>query len=806
MSHALGQSAIAAGAGARAATASPPVALASPAQAAHWRSLYRCASAIASLVVVAAGLVATVLWAKVPGWLLLPWLFFLGASAAMLLALAAHYLHLDQLQSRRPGWGHAHLFMIAALAAGWGIGIALIGAHLSPAHAVALGGTTLLLVLLVQPLLPAATAATVTFTLAATAPITVLLGLHAEAAGLLALALAGALTLAGRHGAATLSRTRSRLAQADAATGWLLSADREKRMSIAALRTEHERLQSVLADERAAGARLVVTLRSIREAVVTVDGDGRIDFVNPVAEVLTGLAARDARGRPIIDVVDLVDGGTGLPVANPAIACLSGQPPAGAGEQLRLLRRDGVEYGVECTAAPLRDLDGTVSGAVLVLRDVTEKRALAERVAWQAGHDGLTGLLNRAEFERGLARLLAAPADGAGSHALCLLDIDRFQIVNDTAGPDVGDALLRRVAEALKRKVRDADLLARLGGDQFGLVLRGCPPDKARMIGESLRQCVAAGGFAWQGAQHAITASVAVVELLPGCSDLASALAAADATCVAAKERGGDLVQLYRAEDSDIARCAGAMQWLPRLRSALDQERFALSCRPLQPLASGDALRIGEIAALLVDADGALVPAGEYVPAGERYHLMPEIDRWVIKAAVDAVRLGHPTLKRLDLVTVPVSGQSVCDERVLQFVLELLDDDALPARNICFEMTATALAADIERTRRFVGAVQSRGARAALRDFGRDSGSFTLLKRARFDYLKLAGEFVQGMSACSADFEIVVALARVAHSLGMRTIGCGVSSSATLASLRSAGVDYVQGPWVGEPRPLQLAG
>jgi diguanylate cyclase (GGDEF)-like protein len=443
-----------------------------------------------------------------------------------------------------------------------------------------------------------------------------------------------------------------------------------------------------------------------------------------------------------------------------------------------------------------------VIGAVLALHDVTVLRNMARQMAYQARHDPLTGLINRGEFELRLAQVLESARSGHTQHALCYLDLDQFKIVNDTCGHVAGDELLKQLTAQLQARVRETDTLARLGGDEFGILLEHCPMEEAAATADALRQVVKRFRFAWQDKLFDIGASIGLVPITAESGSLVDVMSAADSACYVAKDHGRNRIHVYQPEDSALVQRRGEMQWVHRVNRALGEDRFRLLYQRVLSLAPGEADRYCEILVRMVDEHGEMVPPMAFIPAAERYQLMPALDRWVLNAALAALQTHAPALADISVCAVNLSGQSLCDDHFLTSVVGLLDDARIDPGRICFEITETAAIANLSRATRFINVLKGMGCRFALDDFGSGLSSFSHLKHLPVDFLKIDGAFVRDMAGDPVDAAMVEAINRIGHVMGIRTIAESVENDTTLAALRRLGVNFAQGSAIARPEPF----
>lgn len=474
------------------------------------------------------------------------------------------------------------------------------------------------------------------------------------------------------------------------------------------------------------------------------------------------------------------------------------------GRNAILLSRDGLELAVEETVNTITGRNRTVSGMVAVFRDVTEARRMQKRIIHQATHDSLTGLVNRYEFEERLQQLLMDAKNSAAQHALCYVDLDQFKVVNDTCGHAAGDELLRQLAAILRSRMRESDTLARLGGDEFGILLVNCRPQDARIRATMLLEAVQNFRFVWGGSNFAIGASIGVVPVDSSGKDNRNLLSAADAACYVAKDSGRNRVHCYESGDTEIAERRGEMQWVSRIQQAIEENHLELFYQTITPVVATDC-DTGMYYELLLrmrDGDSELIPPGEFLPAAERYNLMPLIDCWVVERTFSWLS-SHPShLDKLTHCAINLSGSSISDERILDFLLEQFSITQVIPSKICFEITETAAVANLVRATHFITTLKEMGCSFALDDFGSGMSSFAYLKTLPVDFLKIEGMFVRGIADDPIDFAMVKSINEVAHAMGMRTIAEFVENHEILAKLREIDVDFAQGYGISRPAPL----
>ncbi len=567
--------------------------------------------------------------------------------------------------------------------------------------------------------------------------------------------------------------------------------------------TEQRRLTEALFEEK---ERLHITLRSIGDAVICTDGAMHVTFMNPIAEQLTGWTMTQATGQPLEQVFCIVDEATGERIDSPVAECLRTLRPAYLQEGAVLQSVTGERHDVQDSAAPVLTSAGEVLGAVLVFQDITTARALQRELAHSASHDALTGLPNRAWFEKRLREASEAARLHGHSGALCFIDLDRFKIVNDTAGHGAGDVLLRELGHVIRHQVRTDDLLARLGGDEFALLLKDCTVDQAEQVCQKIIDAIRDRRFPWEGRIYDVGASIGIAAIDMDAPPMGELMSRADVACYAAKAAGRSRVSVYRRDESDARRHHRELEVAAGIHSALEANRFRLfaqEIRALQPAADAERPepRHIEILVRMVDEDGELVMPGAFIPAAERYDLMGHIDRWVIRNVLAEYGARLEAVPGLS-VAINLSANSLGEPFLLPFLHAALADSVLPASRIRLEITETALINNMAAASRMVSEMRHAGCTVALDDFGAGLSSFAYLKQFPVDYLKIDGSFIRHLADNLVDREIVSAINDIGRRLGVRTVAEAVEDEATLQVLRAIGVDYAQGYVIGRPMPL----
>ena len=548
-----------------------------------------------------------------------------------------------------------------------------------------------------------------------------------------------------------------------------------------------------------------VTLKSIGDGVITTNTQGRVYYLNTVAEQLTGWTLKDAQGRPLNEVFRVVNGLTHTEIETPVARCLREQRIIELSSHTSLIQKNGSEIAIEDSAAPIRNQQGKIIGVVLVFHDVTEARKLTHQLNYLARHDTLTDLINRREFELRLERLIEQARQQNSHHALLYMDLDQFKIVNDTCGHSAGDELLRQISMLLQSNMRQRDTLARLGGDEFAVILEHCMPEEAREISEMLCDVVRDYNFVWEENRFSVGVSIGLVPINGESGGLTALMSLADSACFSAKESGRNRVHSYEEDGEAVVKRHGEMRWVSRINHGLEHDRFVLFSQSIVEAEMGENLgRHCELLLRMRDESGGIVLPGAFLPAAERYNLMPKLDRWVVESGLEWLSSSPQLMAGLDMCSINLSGHSVGDDKFLQFVMSQVENSGVAPEKICFEITETATVVNLTAATRFIGKLRNMGCRFALDDFGSGMSSFLYLKNLPVDYLKIDGGFVRDIVDDPMDFALVKSINDIGHVMGMRTIAEFVENEAVLSKLREMGVDYVQGYHVGKPRALPM--
>jgi diguanylate cyclase (GGDEF)-like protein/PAS domain S-box-containing protein len=546
-----------------------------------------------------------------------------------------------------------------------------------------------------------------------------------------------------------------------------------------------------------------ITLQSIGDGVITTDHHLTVEYLNPVAEELTGWSFPEAQGRHIDEIFKGFHEETCEPLENPLSVAIRRARAIKSVRPTLLIKRDGNEMYIESTASPIRDGSGAVSGGVLVFHDVSESRELNRKLSYHASHDVLTGLANRREFEAKLERALRSAKARETSYALCHIDLDQFKIINDTFGHVAGDALLNQVGTLLKNKIRWRDTLARLGGDEFGVLLESCSSDEAAVMAEKLRETIGNFKFVWEDRTFRVGCSIGVVPITSDSEDVPALLSSADSACAIAKESGRNRIHSYGDNEVDVMRRRKDMQWAAQINNALEESRFELFRMKIQPLQKSEPGAHYELLLRMRDKKGQIVSPADFIKAAERYGITPQIDRWVIETALRWLVSEADERERLALCSINLSGQSITDAKFLPFVQQQIGNSGIDGSKICFEITETAAVHSYAQANRFMAALRKEyGCKFALDDFGTGLSSFGYLKEFPVDFLKIDGSFVKGILRDPIDKEMVRSINEIGHLTGKLTIAEFAENAEIISELTRLGVDYAQGYGVDSPQRI----
>ena len=570
---------------------------------------------------------------------------------------------------------------------------------------------------------------------------------------------------------------------------------------------ERKQIAEALAAER---QRAVITLAAIGDAVITVDEQGQVNYMNEAAHRLCQRPMPTAaeQALKLHDLVHLVDEASGKEVTSPLQQLLDSKETLLQNDSSHcLVRRDGSSVSVSWVASQIRDKEKN-TGAVLVMHDTTREKLLIERLGWLALRDPLTSLFNRRAFEEQLECALKGLRTGDDErrviqgHVLLFIDLDQFKVVNDTCGHAAGDELLRLISENVSHCLRSHDVFARMGGDEFGIILLNCSLAVGEQRAEKIRSVISQTELMWNATKFVSTASIGLVHLCASGETPNMALSAADLACYKAKDNGRNRVEVYHEGDEALAERYGEMTWVQKIHNALEDDRFLLYAQPVVPLQKDLPLHF-ELLLRLREENGSLVPPGVFIPAAERFGLMPLIDRWVIRHGLRQIAMNNAkdAACRENVFAINLSGATFREKGFADEVKALFDSYDVEYRQVCFEITETHAVTNLTQAVEFITRMRKLGCSFALDDFGSGMSSFGYLKHLPVDYLKIDGNLVKGICDNEVDKAMVGMINHLGHAMRTSTVGEYAETREIVEALRQCGVDFAQGYALGYPEP-----
>ncbi len=578
----------------------------------------------------------------------------------------------------------------------------------------------------------------------------------------------------------------------------IYSAQRSSRLQIKANEQEIAR----------ARARALLTLNSLQDAIITTDSEDNIDYLNPAMLRVIKTRKRDLIGLNLHTVLDNHFKST--PRWQQASA--NGKNKTGGHSRpdsetkdssLKSLINDASVI-FQCHSSVLSDESHSKIGTLLTMRNISKEYALTTELEHQATHDALTGLPNRRKFEAILDDLLQPDSpEGNKSATVGYIDLDQFKLVNDTAGHEAGDRLLKKLAADLTTLVPENVNIARLGGDEFGFICVVNTDKCAENIARTFYNFFQNYHFQSEDHVFSIRASIGLTHIKPCHRTINEVLSEVDIACYTAKDGGRNNYVIYDANDKETKHRKGEMLFLPALQSALKENRFELYTQPIVSTQTDTPVaHHHECLLRLVEEDGSIVTPYKFIVAAERYDLIGDIDRWVLENAMLQISEFKNTALHDTIFSINLSGQSAVDTGMPGFVDNMLRKYDIDSTNICFELTETAVIGNFTQAQKLIAFLRERGCTIALDDFGAGASSFGYLKNLEVDYLKIDGQFVKEMTSNKVDFEMVRSMNNVGDALGIKTIAEFVENQETMQALSEINVDYAQGYFIGKPSPM----
>lgn len=549
--------------------------------------------------------------------------------------------------------------------------------------------------------------------------------------------------------------------------------------------------------------RAEITLQSIGEAVISTDQFGRVNYINPVAEIYTGWNKKEAQGMYLSSILNLIDEATRLKLPSPAEHCLENNLAVHRMDNSVLIRRDGLEYAIEYSVTPITIEGDTVSGSVMIFRDVTEKRSMQKTLDWQAKHDSLTGLINRREFDNKLNKIISNPDNSDREHALCFIDLDRFKLINDSCGHQAGDELLIKLSSRLKKIARDTDTVARMGGDEFAILMYSCNIEKAKLIADIFLDEVFNMKFDWNGKQFSITASIGIVPLNENTESLTELQRTADLVCYRAKDAGGNRIELYEEGITEKKKHNGELKILEELQDNLKKEKFTLHTQQIKPLDSLNDTLFYEVLLRMKNSEGETLTANHFLHTANNYHMLSAIDDWVMKVVLEMIAYGSPLFNEAHIISVNLSQQSVFNDKFINQTINMFNEYDIPAGNICFEINECQFNSSMELFKRFVTLIKRQGCKVALDDFNYNPSSINSIRQLGIDYIKLdARQFGDINDSKNYNYKLLESINAINHLVGAQTVIKCIDNPEIIDCLFEIGTDYVQGFAVEPPQSL----
>ncbi|MCW8935640.1 MAG: EAL domain-containing protein [Gammaproteobacteria bacterium] len=544
-------------------------------------------------------------------------------------------------------------------------------------------------------------------------------------------------------------------------------------------------------------------LDSTAEAIYGLDTDGNCTFCNAACLRILDLGEADELiGKNMHQLIHHTrsDGSDYEPKDCPINQTILKNKKCHVDSEI-LFRPNGSCFPAEYWAHPIIE-NGKVNGCVVTFMDITDRRQREDELSYQASHDSLTGLLNRLEFEKRLAESLKPQNIKNNQHAMLFLDLDQFKVINDTCGHAAGDELLRQICEVLNSSIRHNDILARIGGDEFAILMQSCTLEQANRVASIILDAVNKFQFVWEDNIFRIQVSIGLIPIRAETQSISELFIQADAACYLAKDAGRNRIHVYHPDDSDMAQRHGEMQWVTKIYSALEENRFLLYAQPIVSIKK-QAKHHFELLLRMKDSSSRIIAPGAFLPAAERYDIIEKLDHWVIENSFRVLSESADFLENINFVSINLSGKSLTSECLLETIINNLEASNIPANKICFEITETAAIANFNQALKFINQLKLKGFRFALDDFGTGLSSFGYLKKMPVDFLKIDGLFIKEITENPIDYEFVKSINGIGHVMGMKTIAEFVENDEILETLSEIGVDYAQGYALGKPVPLE---
>lgn len=598
--------------------------------------------------------------------------------------------------------------------------------------------------------------------------------------------------IAGQKGQYSVSLGRIKRGRRQLLTAWFRNIGEEVRIEGELLREKK---------------RAELTLGSIGDGVITTDEKGRIDFMNTAAENLCGWKLDEVLGEQCDKVITLCKSDDGKILKRLVNQCIKIKSQVDMSEE-RIVMKDRNEksFDVEYTVSPLFEGPGKLMGTVSVIRDVSKSRRLEDRLIWQARHDPLTGLYNRREFEEELTSILDLAVSKKVTGVMLYFDLDQFKLVNDICGHIAGDELLKQLTSIIKLNLSPEVHLARLGGDEFGAILVDRTIEDAKPVAGRIIEAVHSYRFQWGKSEYKVGVSIGIVPIHHESVSLTHVMSMADIACDTAKELGRNRYHIYIGGELEFHKKRGQMEWVSRIKTALEDENFILYIMPIVPVkdTSEDGSHF-EVLLRMRDDSGNIVYPQDFISAAEKYNMMQAIDKWVIEhtfRALSQKKMSYLHKAGDPIYSINLSGSSLADTSFSVFVLDCFQEFNINPQKVCFEITESEAINNFNIAQRFIGEMKSVGCSFALDDFGTGLSSFSYLKTLPVDWLKIDGCFVKDIMEDPIDLAMLESINEIGHIMNMKTVAEYVESEIILDKIREVGIDYAQGYAIQKPYPI----
>ncbi|HIO92019.1 MAG TPA: EAL domain-containing protein [Leucothrix mucor] len=541
----------------------------------------------------------------------------------------------------------------------------------------------------------------------------------------------------------------------------------------------------------------------------------KVEYVNATAMNILGFKGGDLRGESIYKLINKYESISGNFVLKEALESqFHDEITSSDFNDITLFNHEGDQRYLKLKTAPVQDDRGKVTYVILIIQDFTEEKKVMSQLYRQASVDSLTGLINRHSFQRSLDNLLSTSTGTTERHVLCYMDLDHFKVVNDVCGHAAGDELLKQVADIFSKSVRGSDKLARVGGDEFAILLPRCELDMSRRICNRILEDVRNYRFTWKQNSFSVGVSIGAIEFDSSykVSDRSDLMIKVDKACYKAKQSGRNQLYIQDIEsveeplESDEDK--DAKNWDASINQALKSDQFVLYIQPIISLDDNDNDNDPDTSdqyevLVRMKHEGKLLTPGSFLPAAERQGLMSKIDRWVVGKTIEIIAANSKIEKNKQLFTINISADSVLDADFIPFLITLIEDKKIDPAILCFEISESVALANFSETQTILKKLSKLGCSGSLDDFGSGFSSLNYLRDLSLQYLKIDGSFIRNMSKNRIDAAMVDGVNKVGQVMNLRTVAELVENEITVKLLQKMGVNYAQGYHCGKPFPIE---